>query len=165
MTDWHNLLTTALVGTGRQAPRLPAAGTPLGDALAGLEDRPAEAALLGAAVALALYRRAGECLATTAQPLPEGAEAESQAVCRGRAALGWETSPRAARELLLQQLRSTDPARAREQLAQTWETEGADERAAFLATFRTGLSLDDEPFLESALDDRSKVVRRTAADL
>src|SRR5205807_3841100 len=46
--------------------------------------------------------------------------------------LGWETSPRAARQLHLQVLRATDPARAREQLAQTWEQEGADERAAFL---------------------------------
>src|SRR5262249_31104906 len=86
MTDWQNLLTAALVGTGRQAPRLPAPGTSVGDALASLEGRPVEAALLGAAGALALYRRAGQCPAPAPQPLPEAAEAETQSVCRGGAA-------------------------------------------------------------------------------
>lgn len=50
-------------------------------------------------------------------------------------------------------------------VTETWAQEPADDRAAFLATFRQGLSPDDEGFLEAALDDRSKTVRQTAADL
>src|SRR5262249_26256202 len=39
------------------------------------------------------------------------------------------------------------------------------DRTDFLTLFEHGLSLDDEPFLESALDDKRKEVRRAAADL
>ncbi|MBD2256895.1 DUF5691 domain-containing protein [Pseudanabaena sp. FACHB-2040] len=77
----------------------------------------------------------------------------------------WETGSQAARLLYLKELRSQDPERARELLAATWSHEPASDRTQFLETFRTGLSLADEPFLEEALTDRSKEVRRTAADL
>lgn len=77
----------------------------------------------------------------------------------------WETGARAARQLLLGRVRAADPAKARTMLEETWSQEAADDRSAFLATFRQGLSADDEPFIEAALDDRSKVVRQTAADL
>lgn len=77
----------------------------------------------------------------------------------------WETGSRTARQLILGRIRATDPERARAMLAETWAQEPADDRAAFLATFRQGVSLEDEPFLEAALDDRSKTVRQTAADL
>lgn len=77
----------------------------------------------------------------------------------------WETGARAARQLVLSRVRAVDPARARTMVEETWSQEAADDRAAFLATFRQGLSREDEPFLEAALDDRSKVVRQTAADL
>lgn len=75
----------------------------------------------------------------------------------------WETEARPARLLLLQRLRQTDPAAARTLLASTWARESADDRAAFLGALVAGLSSEDEAFLESALDDRSKEVRRAAA--
>jgi hypothetical protein len=77
----------------------------------------------------------------------------------------WETGNRATRQMLLQQLREQQPARACDLVATTWDSEKADDRSSFVATFATGLSPDDEPFLEAALDDRSQEVRRTAADL
>jgi len=78
----------------------------------------------------------------------------------------WETGTPAARLLHLQDLRSHDPDHARELLQATWSQETASDRAKFLETFRVGLSLSDESFLESALGDRrSKEVRRVAFDL
>lgn len=77
----------------------------------------------------------------------------------------WETAPRAERLSLLAQLRTSDPAAAREMLAGSWAAEKADDRATFLALFEQGLSLADEPMLEAALEDRSKEVRRVAISL
>jgi len=77
----------------------------------------------------------------------------------------WQTGSRAARVLLLQRLRASDPNAARDLLVSTWSEESADDCAAFLETFVTGLNMDDEPFLESLLDDRRKRVRAIAADL
>jgi len=77
----------------------------------------------------------------------------------------WQTSNSAARLLLLQRLRVDHPDQARELLISTWAEEMPDDRTAFLATFQTGLSMADEPFLEEALDDRRKEVRNTAVDL
>ncbi|MDX2232646.1 MAG: DUF5691 domain-containing protein [Leptolyngbyaceae cyanobacterium bins.349] len=77
----------------------------------------------------------------------------------------WETGTTAARLLALQELRSHQPDLARELLQATWSQEAASDRAKFLETLQTGLSLADEPFLEQALGDRSKEVRRVAADL
>ena len=62
-------------------------------------------------------------------------------------------------------LRERDPARARELLAASWKEEEPKDRADFLAVFSRGLSAADEPFLEAALDDRRKEVRRAAAEL
>jgi len=77
----------------------------------------------------------------------------------------WETGSRSARLLLLAELRRSAPALARGLVESTWATEKADDRAAFLAALAVGLSIEDEPLLESALDDRSKEVRRAAAEL
>ncbi|HYE72987.1 MAG TPA: DUF5691 domain-containing protein [Blastocatellia bacterium] len=77
----------------------------------------------------------------------------------------WETGSFEMRLALLKKLRASEPARARELVASTWSAESPDARAAFIAAFQIGLSLDDEPFLEAALDDRRKEVRRTAADM
>lgn len=77
----------------------------------------------------------------------------------------WETGNRAARKAVLSRWRSQDPERARNALAATWRQETATEKTAFLETFQIGLSSTDEPFLESVLSDRSKDVRRVAADL
>jgi hypothetical protein len=77
----------------------------------------------------------------------------------------WETGSRTVRRSLLQQVRTQNPAKARDLLALTWASEKADDRAAFIESLATGLSMDDEPLLEAALDDRSKEVRSRAADL
>jgi hypothetical protein len=66
---------------------------------------------------------------------------------------------------LLHEVRRVAPALARELVAATWASEKADDRAAFLETYAAGLSMDDEPFLEGSLDDRSKEVRRVSAGL
>ena len=77
----------------------------------------------------------------------------------------WEEGSRDARAAFLRDLRQERPAVARELIQQTWSSEPADTRSAFLQTLADGLSHNDESFLEQALDDRSKEVRRTAADL
>ncbi|WP_433295449.1 DUF5691 domain-containing protein [Actinoplanes sp. CA-030573] len=77
----------------------------------------------------------------------------------------WATGTTGERLGYLTELRRADPARARELLATTWEQESSDDRARFLSAFATGLSLDDDPFLEQALDDRRKEVREAALDL
>jgi hypothetical protein len=46
-----------------------------------------------------------------------------------------------------------------------WKQEKADARNKFLATLETNLSLEDEPLLEQALDDRGSNVRATASFL
>ena len=77
----------------------------------------------------------------------------------------WQTGQRGARLAVLLRLRQEDPARARSMLESTWAQEPAEDRAKFLGAFAPGLSAADEAFLEAALDDRSKDVRRTGAGL
>ena len=76
----------------------------------------------------------------------------------------WETGSHQSRLTLLRHLRTIAPSAALDLLSSTWGAEAAKERSAFIGTLIAGLSLADEPFLESALDDRSKQVRETAAD-
>jgi len=76
----------------------------------------------------------------------------------------WETATLGERLAILQQLRSTDPARARELVEATWQSESADTRRQLLEPFVIGRTLADEDFLESSLEDRSVVVRRAAAE-
>jgi hypothetical protein len=83
----------------------------------------------------------------------------------GDADAAWQTGDRAARRSLLSRLRHGDPARARALLESTWSQEPAEDRARFVAALEKGLSPADEAFLEAALDDRSKEVRRIAAQL
>ena len=77
----------------------------------------------------------------------------------------WETGTREERVSLLKNLRTSDPVRARELLATTWSEEPAKDRATFLETLRTELSVDDEVFLEETLLDRSVEVRRVTRSL
>jgi hypothetical protein len=77
----------------------------------------------------------------------------------------WETGSGEARLAFIKWLRASDPARARELVAKAWDESSPKNRADFIATFYTGLSMQDEPFLEQALDDRSTIVRRAAADV
>ncbi|RJL34620.1 hypothetical protein D5H75_06500 [Bailinhaonella thermotolerans] len=77
----------------------------------------------------------------------------------------WETGGRGDRRALLRRLRASDPARARETLASTWDRETAEDRAAFLAVLAESPGPGDEALLEHALDDRRREVRQAAADL
>ncbi|CAL9300508.1 MULTISPECIES: DUF5691 domain-containing protein [Streptomyces] len=77
----------------------------------------------------------------------------------------WQEGLFAERVALLSALRSREPAAARALLETTWATERAEDRLMFLDSLRTGLTPDDEPFLEQALADRSRNVRATAAEL
>lgn len=85
----------------------------------------------------------------------------------------WQTGTGAERAALLVAVRRADAARARALVQSTWADDGADERRRFIEVLadeggvgggaRGGATMDDEPFLESALDDRSKLVRAAAA--
>lgn len=77
----------------------------------------------------------------------------------------WTHGNSIQRRSWLRALRQHDPEAAREALADVWPTESASTRTDFLGLLADGLSLPDEPFLEAALDDRSKEVRRAAARL
>lgn len=77
----------------------------------------------------------------------------------------WQEGAPPQRLAILERLRVHDPAQARDWVAESWKSEKAEFRSQALAILATGLSRDDEPFLEAALDDRSKAVRSAAAQL
>ncbi|GHO89128.1 DUF5691 domain-containing protein [Dictyobacter formicarum] len=77
----------------------------------------------------------------------------------------WQEGTPQQRQQVLWQLRLQDPARAREWVQAVWKQEKAEVREAFLTQLHSGLSLDDQGFLEQALLDRSEGVRQQAADL
>ncbi|MEW9529835.1 DUF5691 domain-containing protein [Microbispora sp. NPDC049125] len=77
----------------------------------------------------------------------------------------WELGTSGDRRAYLSRLRGEDPAGARELLERGWGAETPEDRAAFVAILADGLSMDDEPFLEAALDDRRREARQAAADL
>jgi hypothetical protein len=62
-------------------------------------------------------------------------------------------------------LRAEAPALALELLARSWGSEPGTTRAAFVTAIATGLSDDDEAFLETVLDDNRKDVRAAGAAL
>lgn len=61
--------------------------------------------------------------------------------------------------------RRADAAKARALLESSWKQEKAEQRAALVQAMACGLSSDDEPFLASAMRDRSAGVRLAAAEL
>jgi hypothetical protein len=77
----------------------------------------------------------------------------------------WQLGTIGQRHAWLADLRAVEPDRAREALAETWQSEPAPVRVRFLSVLRTGLSTSDERFLEGALDDRAQDVRALAAEL
>ncbi|HEX6033797.1 MAG TPA: DUF5691 domain-containing protein [Anaerolineales bacterium] len=77
----------------------------------------------------------------------------------------WDTATRAERVRLLERLREGDARHAIELVQSTWEHDPPEERAAFVAALSHGLSIEDEPFLETCLDDSRKEVRDAALDL
>lgn len=77
----------------------------------------------------------------------------------------WETGQSVARMAWFAHFRQQQPEQALELLQKTWAKESADERQKCLHAFSSGLSLNDEAFLESCLDDRAKSVRQQATVL
>jgi hypothetical protein len=77
----------------------------------------------------------------------------------------WQTGSSEERLNALKQIRRDDAAKALELLSQSWQQESPADRARFIDVLQINLSMNDEPFLENALDDKRKEVRRAAADL
>lgn len=77
----------------------------------------------------------------------------------------WENGRFAERLALLSSVREYEPKLTDRLLRATWSQDSADHRRKFIAQMNTNLSMDDEPLLEWALDDRSKQVREEAAKL
>ena len=75
----------------------------------------------------------------------------------------WEEGVIEQRILFMDDLRVKEPEAARHLLATTWQQESAENRRIFLEILEKNIVPSDEPFLESALDDRSKPVRVVAA--
>jgi hypothetical protein len=76
----------------------------------------------------------------------------------------WNSDP-AGRPPLAATVRRRDTAAARRLIETTWRSEAEVVRRELLGVLETGVSMDDEPFLERALDDRDAQVRRKAAEL
>lgn len=74
----------------------------------------------------------------------------------------WQEGTLEQRCMILRNLREIDPAKARDWLAEVWKQEKAEARTTFITSFEVNLSLEDEPFLEKALDDRSTNVQSIA---
>ncbi|NJN15426.1 MAG: hypothetical protein HC822_03600 [Oscillochloris sp.] len=77
----------------------------------------------------------------------------------------WQDGDRLERRAALALLRAADPEHARDLMIAAWPNERADERVAFVEIMAPGLRMADEPWLEDALNDRSREVRRQVADL
>ena len=76
----------------------------------------------------------------------------------------WRLGDAGQRRGFLARLRATDPAAARDLIASSWAAAGT-ERVMFTSVLADGLSLDDEPLLEAALEDPAEDVRSWAAYL
>jgi hypothetical protein len=77
----------------------------------------------------------------------------------------WEEGNTEQRVAALHAMRASDAASARAKLEEVWPKEKAEVRTLMLTALRNELSLDDEPFLERALDDRSLNVQVVAENL
>lgn len=159
------MLPQWLAAAGRHGYRAPAALVPalLDAARARTDLRPPALALAGArGLWLARlnpdWRFALRGAAGGAGELPDATD-------RAGVELLWEEGLFAERVALLGAVRAHEPAAATRLLSTTWATERAEDRLMFLDSLRVGLSPADEAFLESALGDRSRNVRATAAEL
>jgi hypothetical protein len=77
----------------------------------------------------------------------------------------WQEGTSADRLQVLARWRTTDPAKARDEIAAVWRQEKADFRVELINALADHLSADDEALLETALDDRSGNVRAAAQRL
>lgn len=77
----------------------------------------------------------------------------------------WQFGTLEQRQAAFSSMRADDAARARALLQAEWRQADADTRIRLLPEMKTGLCMEDEPFLESALDDKRKEVRQHAQEL
>lgn len=76
----------------------------------------------------------------------------------------WRSDKKIDRHALLCQLRHTHPETGRQLLESTWKSESPISRTSLIKLMEVGLTMSDEPFLESVLDDRHLPVRRKAGE-
>jgi hypothetical protein len=76
----------------------------------------------------------------------------------------WQEGTLEERRAELAAMRAHDPARGREWVTATWDSDPPEAREAFVRALLVGLSDQDEAFLESALDDKRKAVRQAAIE-
>lgn len=70
-----------------------------------------------------------------------------------------------ARQGLLRHLRTMNPTLGLRVLETAWKVEQPGQKLSLIRTLEIGLNINDELFLEVALDDRSHMVRKKAAEL
>jgi hypothetical protein len=71
----------------------------------------------------------------------------------------WQIASLEERKKILLQVRKTNPEAGLQQLRSTWAEDGWKERHELLKRLETGLSLSDESFLETCLDDKRREIR------
>jgi hypothetical protein len=81
------------------------------------------------------------------------------------ASVDWKSNVMLARQGILKQARSSDEKLGLELAVSTWKNDSPTDRGWIIKALQVNLSLHDEPFLETALDDRSFTVRKIAAEL
>lgn len=74
----------------------------------------------------------------------------------------WQTGAPEVRKQVLQQVRSTSPAQAREWLQQTWPQESAGSKAGLLKVLQENLGPDDLSWLETVITEKSQKVKDEA---
>ena len=79
--------------------------------------------------------------------------------------VNWASAPLFRRALFLEEKRRKDAAAARTFLESAWAQQNPDARLRLLRTLQTGLSKDDQPFLESLQKDRAPRVKALALKL
>lgn len=77
----------------------------------------------------------------------------------------WQTGSPEQRKMVLQQVRQTNPAQAREWLQKTWAQEDAATKTDLLPLLHVNISEEDIPFLESLAGEKSKKVKEQALKL
>ncbi|MEM7336646.1 MAG: DUF5691 domain-containing protein [Chloroflexota bacterium] len=77
----------------------------------------------------------------------------------------WDKNEAVKRQQLLASLRQENPELGRKLLENYWRSLSDHARHSLIKILENNISMADEPFLEAALDDRSHLVRRKAAEL
>lgn len=110
-----------------------------------------------------VFRVCGLCAEWLAELNPEWRKPVPGAEIPANADDVWQTGKTPERLAVLLTIRRIDPPRALALVQSTWTSDGAEERRRFTEALAQSCTMADETFLESALDDKSKVVRRAAA--